>query len=211
MSGYARQQMKASRTILGQLTKKSGVYFITIDDPEEKTQLIKIGMAENMEHRLNAYLLCYPRGFDLLGFIFTHGKEAATRLERSIQGYLYSKGRYIVTGHSHDEEWFELTMNDLENLFLLLDVNKDVKDKSGKLIFPYTHIVAEKFRILANQQIGSERVAAMNTDVKRILDQNVNKYKIMQTQKRVAKTKKGRAMRSGIAPRTLDMEMTDEE
>ena len=104
MSGKSRQNSRKSRTLLTSLQKKSGVYIITsianmVKSPS-KTMLIKIGIAKNLMHRLDSYLLYWPKGYYIFAYILTNNINQARRTEKSIHKYLVTKNRYHRSPHS---------------------------------------------------------------------------------------------------------------
>lgn len=115
--------------ILEQFEGKSGVYFIAPEIHKYDPFLVKIGMSKGMlddetrtkrkgglGRRLDSYLLCYPKGFYLFGVLQTTANNAYP-LEKFIHQYLLGKGKKTEYDHSHSEEWFLLTMTEL-NQFL---------------------------------------------------------------------------------------------
>ena len=121
----------------------SGVYFISdntnIIDKKQKLR-VKIGRAINLYHRLDSYLLCFPDGYSLLGFLTTRNKKDSIRLETML--LRYSKKKYGSINHKlihgHSSEWFRMNLNDLKDIFRTIKSNaKTVKRKDEKLFFPH--------------------------------------------------------------------------
>jgi hypothetical protein len=117
----------SSNTLLKDLNKKSGVYFIS-QDPiptnEEDMILVKIGIGiykpegSDISKRIQSYLLYWPRGFYIFGIVLTTPK-AARDLEKKIHAFLRSKNRKMdqdIYKHSHIEEWFYLTRKEIYKL-----------------------------------------------------------------------------------------------
>jgi hypothetical protein len=103
----------SNHELLNAMDEKSGVYFITNDTIHHPDQglFVKIGLGINVTHRLESYLLCYPRGFTIFGVIFTT-QHKLRKLEYFIHQYLAGKMRKMdenVARHSHMEEWFYLS------------------------------------------------------------------------------------------------------
>lgn len=113
--------------ILDQFEGKSGVYFIAPEIHRNDEFLVKIGMSKSvidddnpskrkggLGRRLDSYLLCYPRGYYLFAVLQTTAKNAYP-LEKFIHQYLLGKGLKTRYDHSHSEEWFRLTLRQLNN------------------------------------------------------------------------------------------------
>jgi hypothetical protein len=192
-----KNTVEMSRKLLGYLENRSGVYFVAPQaawdgigkDPTESF-LVKIGLAENMEHRLNSYLLYWPEGFYIFGMVSTRDTQSARRTERAIHAYLNQKGAYYVSEHSHDEEWFELTLKQISKLMEIMKLGKKVrypkdywhKDMRGKQVFLYNEIIIEtEYPILlkANRQIGRARVKPIGKSLKVLLDERQAKVGIL--------------------------------
>lgn len=105
----------------------SGVYIITPKSEYSKTKKmhVKIGIAGDFHDRFGAYLLCYPTGFYVFKLFLTYDKTQAARLERSIHRYLGAKYKFIVTKHSHSEEVFKLTLEEVAILINTIEANVD--------------------------------------------------------------------------------------
>lgn len=174
----------------------SGLYIITPQYEFSKTNKmnIKIGIADDLHHRFGAYLLCYPIGFFIFRIFLTYDKEQAARLERSIHKYLNAKYKNIVTKHSHSEETFSLTLQEVSILINTIEANIGIKfrkgddiingqDQVGKSIFPYIDTLPEIF-LNENLAQGGHRVKAFNTNVKDFIDSNYNDNPIPTSQKK---------------------------
>lgn len=192
MSGTSRQQIRLSQQFMNDMDGKSGVYFVTArrtfealeKDPDDK-MLVKVGLAQNLSHRLNSYLLCWPEGMYVFGIIFTSNKDAAKRTERSIHGYLNIKGKYYVSSSSRDEEWFEISKSEISKILKLMEANSTTnypndypKEKlRNKRVFLYTGIYdlgpTNEILVIANEQVGQDRVKPITSDLKRELDKNL--------------------------------------
>jgi hypothetical protein len=119
-------------TLLNSIGGKSGVYFISYDHPSSPTEkfLVKVGLAVNkprfdgkkskrgLKSRLESYLLCYPTGFYIFALMFTNPKSASL-LERQIHSYLAGKGRKADYPHSRVEEWYNLSLIDIQKIVLI--------------------------------------------------------------------------------------------
>lgn len=120
------------------LENKPGVYFLSPYDSscENLVQLnlknkkdyllIKIGNSKNLQSRLESYLLYYPLGFKLFGIILTNVPENETlytEVENFLHAYLRNKRRNICLPHSRKNEWFILSLYDVERLLQLIKNN----------------------------------------------------------------------------------------
>jgi hypothetical protein len=207
---------RASRALFNQITGKAGVYFIAPIshwdkiqyDPDDKMK-VKIGLAGNSKNgnlagRFNQYLLCWPDGFYVFAIIQTSTKPAARATERAIHEYLNGKQKYIVTGHSHDEEWFSISKKEIDNIVDMLHHNKNTKypkdaGNAGKRVFPYKQILnLDPFlmkgqispKLVANVTIGQSKIGAMKKTLIRTLDRNVKQKGAHTVQTSVLKPKK---------------------
>lgn len=103
------------------LEHKSGIYFITNDaiPTMDTILLVKIGLAKSkngLEERLSHYLLCFPRGFYLLGCLLYRSNQVAKQ-ERTIHDYLKSKNRQAEEfQHTRNQEWFYLSFLEVQYL-----------------------------------------------------------------------------------------------
>lgn len=142
-----RAEERRSETFLSSMDKKSGVYVIAPRDavdglPASRGKIdmskqfwVKVGLGKNLRHRLESYLLYWPHGFYVFGVILTN-KGSARRIatfestttragvvEESIHQYLRAKGRHMVSGHTHSEEWFELSLKDIDTMLATVSTN----------------------------------------------------------------------------------------
>ena len=117
----------------------SGVYIITqkSEYSETKKMHVKIGIAGDFHDRFGAYLLCYPTGFYVFKLFLTYDKTQAARLERSIHRYLGAKYKFIVTKHSHSEEIFKLTLEEVAILIKTIEENVGVEFRKELIILNY--------------------------------------------------------------------------
>ena len=92
---------------------------------------VKIDIAGDFHGRFGAYLICYPTVFYVFKLFLTYDKTQATRLERSIHRYLGAKYKFIITKHSHIEEVFELTLEEIATLIKTIEANVGVEFKKG--------------------------------------------------------------------------------
>lgn len=162
----------------------SGVYIITqkSEYSETKKMHVKIGIAGDFHDRFGAYLLCYPTGFYVFKLFLTYDKTQAARLERSIHRYLGSKYKFIVTKHSHSEEIFKLTLEEVAILIKTIEENVGVefrkgddvvngKDFVGQKIFPYVDVLPGIF-LDENLAKGGTRIKPFDKSVKDFIDSN---------------------------------------
>jgi hypothetical protein len=199
------------------LTKKAGVYFITpiqhydqVKKNHTKKFPVKIGLAgtsAGLRGRFDQYLLCWPLGFYVFAILPTVTKHKAKITERAIHMYLNHKQKYMYTQHSHDEEWFMLSVADINNLINMIKINKNtVNPMTGKLVFTFSkilniqpYIVSPNTFVLinANPQIGQARIHPMDKTVIKILDAVVKKKKqkkLMTSVPKPQKPKKNRIL-----------------
>lgn len=189
MAGTTKELVRKSVDFFKNISGKSGVYIITSIDfykkDDNEKMWVKIGLAKDLSNRLNNYLLCWPSGLYVFGIIFTKNEDSAKRTERSIHQYLNIKNRYIVTYQSHDEEWFELSKNEINYLIDLVEYNKDTKfhnlypniDMRNKKVFLFNKIDIYDQLIIANEQVGQDRVKPMDIELKNLLEYNFMKYR----------------------------------
>ena len=81
-------------------------------DRKNIPRLVKIGKAYNLQERIDSYLLSYPNGLYLYGYIETKTDNQARIVEMFLHNYFRMKGRrYRLEGrkHTHYNEWFVLT------------------------------------------------------------------------------------------------------
>lgn len=133
---------------------RSGVYFITTDEVTSDEELwVKVGLGKSLEHRLDSYLLYYPRGFNVLCILHTHAKNAS-KVEQVIHDVLRRKMRQMKTTHSHSGEWFKLSKVDITTLFTSLcslTPNYILKKYSQNLVDHPWHVCSNWRRI--NQKV----------------------------------------------------------
>jgi hypothetical protein len=147
--------------LLESLKGKSGIYFISQDAPSSPTEkfLVKIGLAvakpqhnykkskRGLKSRLESYLFCYPTGFYIYGLMFTTPKNASP-LERQIHSYLAGKGRKADYPHSRVEEWYHLSLIDIQKTILIHKQSYTLKHK----IFNPPHILT------SNPTAGKQKI-----------------------------------------------------
>lgn len=174
----------------------SGVYIITPKHEYSTTKKmhVKIGIAGDFHERFGAYFLCYPTGFYVFRLFLTRDKSQAYRLERSIHRYLAAKYKFIVTKHSHSEEVFNLTLEELSILVKTIESNigitfkkgEDIlsgKDRYGEFIFPYIDTLPEIF-LNENLAKGGTRIKPFDTTVKNFIDSNYTNKPIPTSEKK---------------------------
>ena len=198
MSATYRHNIAASRRLLTSLKNKTGLYIITSADQYDphKTMLVKIGIAKNLMHRLDSYLLYWPKGYYIFAYVLTNTNVHARRTEKSIHNYLVTKNRYHRSPHSHDEEWFEMTEAEIRLLCKLLKANKTTR-VDRKQIFMYYKITELKpSYILANPQIGQHRTKGMSMKTKALLENNCTTTHLLRTDRKKPAKQKGYSRRS---------------
>jgi len=197
MAGTLKESNRKSRNLLEKITGKAGVYVVTPlanwnevgKDPQDKMH-VKIGLAGNSKKgnlagRFNQYLLCWPNGFYVFAVITTSTKDHARTTERAIHEYLNGKEKHIITGHSHDEEWFSLSRAEIDDTLNMLRHNQytryssDHPKRPNKRVFIYTEILnLAPFqtphdpapKVVANATIGQCRIKPMPKSIIRGLD-----------------------------------------
>jgi hypothetical protein len=160
--------------------------------PKKKVQdrrtLVKIGRANNLRHRLNSYLLYWPMGVHVYSIFFAP-KAKVGELERSIHRYLNSKKCYVISDHSHTEEWFTLSHQELRILVRTVLLNAETKypstgsyyltkrgtkiNLSGRNIFPFTSHWSVDRLLVSNPPSATNRIKAMEEEVKRLIDETI--------------------------------------
>jgi hypothetical protein len=182
--------MKRSQIFLSKVKKKSGVYLITSKDFYEpakndvdKKILVKIGLAKDLDHRLNSYLLYWPTGVHIFDIFYTT-KASARSMERSIHEYLNNKAKYIVSMHSHTEEWFCVTTAELKKVIKLVTSNAETRfvddyittrgrktvNLKGQKVFPYKRHEKVNLLLISNLSKKSDRIKPMSKSLKQLLD-----------------------------------------
>lgn len=153
--------MATNNDFLNNLAGKSGVYFVSPELPTESSErfLVKIGMAadktylgsstkKGMKARLESYLLYYPRGYNIFGLVLTNLKNAK-KVESQIQSYLTGKGRKADFPHSRTEEWYWLSLGDIEKTIKILT-------KDNRSVLSY-EIFKPHYVLLSNPGAGKQR------------------------------------------------------
>ena len=174
--------------LLNSVAGKSGVYFISPDFPENKENrfLVKIGLAvakpflgqkstRGLKSRLESYLFCYPRGFHIFGLMFTT-KDNASKLERQIHSYLSGKGRKADYPHSRVEEWYHLTLRDIEKTILIHSTNNPI-------VLRIQQFVPSHF-LTANPTAGKQKILVPASTPERIKTESVILMSPPETQKK---------------------------
>ncbi len=150
---------------------RNGVYMLTCPFFEtKKANLVKIGLGVDLAHRIDSYLLYYPKGVYVFHVWLTSSKEQSGQLEKSIHMYLNSKAKYVRSDHSHTEEWFELTDLEIKFLITLVADNSDTKDDSKKKVFPYVDSLPVNELITLNPRFRTERIKPMAKSLKTKLE-----------------------------------------
>ena len=169
----------ASITFLKSVTKKTGVYIITSSkyfrkQSKDKQIMVKIGYAKDFNHRLNSYLLYWPDGVYVYDIFLTTVANKRI-LEKSIHQYLNRKAKYVVSLHSHTEEWFLLSKNEIDSLVDLIVKNKHTVTDDGRAVFPFDKHRSVNLMIEANSAQGTDRIKPMDAELKRKLDAMIKK------------------------------------
>jgi len=159
---------------------KSGVYIITSKEEFEREgsdtdalMYVKIGLANNLRHRLESYMLYWPRGFFVFDVFYTKNKRNARKLEKSIHGYLNWKATYVDEKHSHSEEWFELSRNNISSVTKLINCNKNTRYNSIRVL-PFESYESVQWMFCSNLFGASNRVKPMNRDLRDVLEGNID-------------------------------------
>lgn len=182
---------------------KSGVYIITSREEFEREgsdpdamMYVKIGLAKNLRHRLESYMLYWPRGFFVFDVFYTKNRHKARKLEKSIHGYLNWKARYVNEKHSHSEEWFELSRNNISSLTKLINFNKNTK-YNLTCVLPFNSYESVQWMFCSNLSGTSNRVKPMSQDIRDVLESNIDfpivdtiKHKLTKTQMMQGRSKK---------------------
>lgn len=156
--------------LLKSLEGKSGIYFISQELPSSPTEkiLVKIGLAvakpqynykkskRGLKSRLESYLLCYPRGYNIYGLMLTTPKNASP-LERQIHSYLSGKGRKADYPHSRIEEWYHLSLIDIQKTILIHKNSFTLRHK----IFNPPHF------LISNPTSGKQKILVPHSTPKR--------------------------------------------
>ena len=199
------QQIKFLKSIFGY----TGVYIICDFEKFSKTKkiVVKIGFAEDFHDRFGSYLLCFPFGIHIFHLFLNSDSKQARMLERNIHRYLNVKNKFLTVKHSHSEESFLLTNDEIKDLIILIQNNqftrfteKEIVNKQnmkGQVIFPY---IEEKIGIdlFENLAAGGTRVKAMTQILKNSLDKNSENQKLLQTSVKKTKNKNIKLPKKGI-------------
>lgn len=156
--------MEKDQQLLNSLDEKSGVYFISPEHPKNKSQkfLVKIGLASSIRDRLESYLLCYPRGFNV--FIIFQTKSNLTKtLEKEIHEYLTKKGRKADFPHTKAEEWYLVNIKNLEKIYEIF-VSKSIKAH---------RFLPKPFKIKRNTRQVRIRVKPIGTPQKKEIEKRI--------------------------------------
>ena len=159
---------------------KSGVYIITSREEFEREgsdtdamMYVKIGLGKNLRHRLESYMLYWPRGFFVFDVFYTKNRHKARKLEKSIHGYLNRKARYVNEKHSHSEEWFELSRNNISSLTKLINFNKNTRYNLTHVL-PFESYESVQWMFCSNLSGTSNRVKPMSQDIRDVLERNID-------------------------------------
>jgi phage-related holin len=136
-------------------------------------------------------------------------------LERNIHRYLNVKNKFLTVKHSHSEESFLLTNDEIKDLIILIQNNqftrfteREIVNKQNmkdQVIFPYIEykLGIDLFENLAQ---GGTRVKAMTKNLKNTLDKNAKDQKLVQTSVKKTKKKNIKLPKKGIRIASFDDE-----
>jgi len=84
--------------------------------------MVKVGLASQLEPRLDQYLACYPRGFALFGLVrFRAARQGNIAvLERAVHTFLRQRNRSVLRPHGHSKEWFLMSPQEMQALLTTL-------------------------------------------------------------------------------------------
>ena len=88
---------------------------------------------------------------------FTCKKNQDKILEKHIHMYLNIKNKFLNTLHSHDEEWFHLSLDQLDSLLDVILTPFEQK-YNGHTLFPYQTVNDNTYFLFANEEVGQSRV-----------------------------------------------------
>ena len=176
--------------LLANVAKQPGVYIITsysnycmayMQNPERpvtEEMFVKIGLAQDMNHRLNSYLLYWPAGIIAFSIFQTDTLNDAQTLEKNIHKYLVAKQRHVVSEHTHTDEWFSLTMQEISNLIQTIIAARNIQ-AADALVFPFQQHIATNQFISATltkrpKHMRASRITPMDTELKCRIDQVYN-------------------------------------
>lgn len=200
--------MSKSAKFLQTVKGKSGVYFVTSKNFYEPSKnnvdakiLVKIGLAKDFDHRLNSYLLYWPTGVYIFDIFYTT-KSSARTLERSIHEYLNNKAKYIVSQHSHTEEWFLLSKQEIKKTIKLVTSNANTKfpddyiirrdrrkvNLKGQKIFPFKKHEKVNLLLVGNLSKKCDRIKPLSDSLKKLLDTNMSRSPLKTEQKKRSKS-----------------------
>ncbi len=112
---------------------RSGLYFLSpyfIEQQPDERYPVKVGMSRHrsgrsddpdarrrgpyggLGRRMDSYLLCYPTGFYVYA-ILQCDRQYVYRMEKFFHQYFRGKNFHSQEQHSHREEWFGLTRDDI--------------------------------------------------------------------------------------------------
>ena len=135
--------------------------------------MMKIGMATDLYHRLGAYQLCYPKEFTLVRIFTCDTPQEALQLERHIHQYMTAKKKYLLAEHSHAEEVFNISHDEVQQLLFIIEANRKTELHSNHVLFPYT----KTYRggtITMNLARGGFRVKPMDASLVTTVDDTTN-------------------------------------
>jgi hypothetical protein len=182
MAARRRADVTNSRRLFRTVSNRSGVYMIAPAEEWDRvagqranrTMLVKVGLAKNLEHRLNSYLLYWPRGFYVFGILFTDSVARARVLEYNMHAYMNMKGWYEIADHSHDEEWFHISYETARAVMGVVQAGASVRDHDGRTVFPVADVVKPEQPVLVTANASSRRPRRFRLpqDVKRAIEES---------------------------------------
>ncbi len=206
------------------LDGKKGVYIITFKEEAKKyagnygnskqKMLVKIGLASNLKKRLDNYFLYWPEGFQIF-FVFTCRTMLQTRtLEKNIHRYLLFKSKHISGRHSHLEEWFELSYDEIFKLVFFIQINKDTliinstlkrSNPYPTLVFPYNECIKVNKFIFFNIRDETKKRKAFTEEEHAQLLEPIDIQKRIETDRKKKKKGEHKESRSERAKKKLKL------
>lgn len=170
MSASQRAAERESKDFLNRYEKKAGVYVVApvtnISSTGGQKLHVKIGMSKNLKKRLDKYLLYWPQGVRVFILAHINTPSNARIVETTLLRYLIFKNKHLVLGHSHDEEWVNLSLEELRYLVHLLRCNFVSENNIDFLpgIQKIEDLVQSPLVIVSNPQIGQNKIKAFSRE-----------------------------------------------
>lgn len=189
MVSLERGDASRSRNYLGAVAGRSGLYLVAqrhswedrARGDADTVMSVKVGIARDLEHRLNSYLLYWPDGMYVFGIVLCNDIADARWLETNVHEYLNAKYRYHALHHTHDEEWFTLSARDIARVLATIEANaytvfpSDDPDarRRDRRVFPYRSVMRERTLVMANRNARTQpRIGTMSETMKNLIDWN---------------------------------------